>query len=559
MDKNKKKMLKTYFVYLGSSIIPFILIIYLLYSLSVTRKKTELKLKNKVTLRLIKEDLEENFIDTVNDIKFLSNTPQLKSILHNEPYILENENYLEGYLKIKNNYVAGNIINHKNDLILEETFSDGYLKRVEETKKNSNKNKIFVSKVDDSSGGYITKISSPILGDKDNLLGSVSLYKDQKIWSILDKYSSTGMISKDDFYWFGISDGKVVYPREKAKDLLEEKPYLANIENGSLLSKDSLLVFKTIDFSEIYPELIFDEGTPHLWRLLVRVPKEKLIEIKRDHLEGFILLGIFVFLLFAIALWAISKEYYNKKFYEEQLKLKNSELVKSNKTKDKFISILAHDLKNPFTGVTGIFNILTKKYDTYDENKRKKLIFSLNDSIQGINSLLLNLLEWTKVQRDNIEFSATKIKVSDIIETALKPLKLDLETKNIKLLNFISKDHYIWGDKYMVETIFRNIISNAIKFTPNLGEIELKSAKRNGYIYIYIRDNGVGMSLEIQNKIFKLDENITTPGTENEKGTGFGLILSKEFVELNKGEIKVISVEGEGSTFILKLPSYKEE
>jgi signal transduction histidine kinase len=269
-------------------------------------------------------------------------------------------------------------------------------------------------------------------------------------------------------------------------------------------------------------------------------------------------LGSFIYLFLAITIFAILKEYYNRKFYEKELKLKNEKLLENNQTKDKFISVLAHDLKSPFTGVTGIFNILTRKYDTYDEGKKRKLIFSLNDSIQSINALLINLLEWSRIQGSHMSFVPMKVKVNDLMNCVTQLLKLNIESKNIRVITNISDKHFIWGDKYMVETIFRNIISNAVKFTPNGGKIELDSKKDDDYVYIYIRDTGVGIGLEAQSKLFTLEEHLTTLGTENEKGTGLGLIITNEFIHLNRGVIEVDSIKGEGTTFIVKLPIYKE-
>ncbi len=270
------------------------------------------------------------------------------------------------------------------------------------------------------------------------------------------------------------------------------------------------------------------------------------------------MLSLFIFFLLSITIWLILKETNKRKFYEKKLESQNQKLIENNRTKDKFISILAHDLKSPFTGITGIFNILTRKYDSYDEAKKKKLIYSINDSIQGINALLINLLEWSKIQRGHVIPSPMKVKINDLTASAYQILKLNLESKNIKFSNNISDKHFIWADKNMIDAVFRNILSNAIKFTPNSGKIELYSERSDKFIYIFIKDNGVGMNLDVQSKLFKLDQHLTTPGTENEKGTGLGLIITKEFIHLNRGSLGVDSIKDQGTTFIIKLPAYRE-
>jgi len=561
MAREKSRIIRSYFLIMGVSLVLLFFFLSFFYHLTITRNINKIKLENEVILNLIKKDLEEKYINSIADVRFLSETPQLKSLLYRKSNLSENEDYLEGYLKIKDNYIAGNIRNNRNNIIIEEhedpefKYPKGYspiqVKDIMITKLN-----FINSKYSDN---YVARITAPILGKKNNLLGSVTLYKENGYFTpILEKYSSTTFLEKENFYWFGIEDNKLINTSREKGLVLKDNSFLLDVESGSILNEDTLFIFDTIDFSMFLPDIKFGKETPSTWKILIKIPREEIILIRKQSFRGIMFLGGFIYLFLAMTIYAILKEYYNRKFYEEQLKMKNEKLIENNQTKDKFISVLAHDLKSPFTGVTGIFNILTRKYDSYDESKKKKLIFSLNDSIQSINTLLINLLEWSRIQRGHMTFSPMKVKVNDIMTNVSTLLKLNIEAKNIKVSNDISDKHFVWGDKYMIEAIFRNIISNAVKYTPNSGKIELDSQKKDGYIYISIKDNGVGIDLETQSKLFKLDEHLTTPGTENEKGTGLGLIITKEFIKLNRGDLEVDSIKGEGTTFTIKLPAYKE-
>lgn len=558
MTKSKNKTLKTYLLLLGGSLIPLFIFTSFLYQLNVSQNIVKMKSEKKMLLSLIKKDIEREFNDYIDDVQFLSETPQLRSLLYEKSNLKENHDYLKSYLKIKNKYFAGYIKNNRNHVIIEEYYNNKYL-RFPEKLSTKDPKKITFSKLGSYKNYFIVNIMAPIYGNDGVPLGTISLYgKQAYIDNILDKYISINLISKGDFYWFSLDQNNQI-DRSKKRKILEKEDLLPmNSTNGSILSKDILYTFDTIDLKELLPQLEFDKNTDSTWKLIIKVPKSEINAMRKHFFDEYKLLSIFIFLILSITIWVILKETNKRKFYENKLELQNQKLIENSKTKDKFISILAHDLKSPFTGITGIFSILTRKYDSYDEVKKKKLIYSLNDSIQGINALLINLLEWSKIQRGHVISSPMKVKVNDLTASAYQILKLNLESKNIKFSNNISDKHFIWADKNMIDAVFRNILSNAIKFTPNHGKIELYSEQKEKYIYIYIKDNGVGMNLDIQSKLFKLDQHLTTPGTENEKGTGLGLIITKEFIHLNRGSLGVDSIKDQGTTFIIKLPAYRE-
>ncbi|MEI6856819.1 HAMP domain-containing sensor histidine kinase [Psychrilyobacter sp.] len=558
MTRLKIKLFKSYLLLLGGSLIPLFLFIFFLYHLNVSKNIVKLKSEKKVLLNLIKKDIEKEFVDYIDDVRFLSETPQLRSLLYRRSNLKENQDYLKSYLKIKNKYFAGYIRNNRDHVIIEEYHNSEYHKFPEQFL-TENLKKITFQKFRGDENNFIVNVTAPIYGQNNTPLGTISLYGNQCYTDgILEKYKSINLISDRNFYWFGLDNDNNI-DEFKSTEILKQGNILPiNSSSGSILSKDVLFTFDTIDFKELLPQLDFGENTDSTWRLVIKVPESEMISMKKKFLDGYLLLSFFIFFMLSITIWVILKETNKRKFYENKLELQNYKLIENNRTKDKFISILAHDLKSPFTGITGIFSILTRKYDSYDDVKKKKLIYSINDSIQGINALLMNLLEWSKIQRGHVIPSSMKVKVNDLTASAYQVLKLNLESKNIKFLNNISDKHFIWVDKNMIDAVFRNILSNAIKFTSNSGKIEFYSERKDKFIYIYIKDNGVGMNLDIQSKLFKLDEHLTTPGTENEKGTGLGLIITKEFIHLNRGSLGVDSIKDQGTTLIIKLPVYRE-
>lgn len=558
MTKSNIKMLKSYLFLLGGSLILLFLFMFFLYQLNISQNIIKIKSEKKMILNLIKKDIEKESIEYINDIHFLSDTIQLRSLLYGKSDLRGNKDYLKSYLKIKNKYFAGYIRDNKHNVIVEEHYNDEYIKIINHSPKRNPK-QITFSKVGDTKNDFIIDITAPIYNHRNTYLGTITLYGNLGyINGILEKYKSINLISNNNFYWFGLDSNNDIDDFKKKEILKNNNLIPINSNSGSVFSNDILFTFDTIDFKDLIPQLEFGQNTDSIWRLVIKVPKSEIISMKKHFLGQYILLGLFVFFILSITVWVILKETNKRKFYEQKLELQNYKLIKNNRTKDKFISILAHDLKSPFTGITGIFSILTRKYDSYDDIKKKKLIYSLNDSIQGINALLINLLEWSKIQRGHVVPSPIKVKVNDLTASAYQVLKLNLESKKIKFFNNISDKHFIWVDKNMIDAVFRNILSNAIKFTPHAGKIELYSEKKSNYIYIFIKDNGIGMDLDTQSKLFKLDEHLTTLGTENEKGTGLGLIITKEFIHLNRGGLEVDSIKDQGSTFIIKLPVYKE-
>ena len=237
-----------------------------------------------------------------------------------------------------------------------------------------------------------------------------------------------------------------------------------------------------------------------------------------------------------------------------KLKEVENELQKLLVTKDKFFSIIAHDLKNPFNTLIGLSQLLVYGYDRMNEEKIKYFHKSLYQISKNGYELLINLLEWSRSQMGSIKFKPEIQNICAVVEETFSLYNSKAVQKEILLTNKINKNSEAIADKNMLKTIFRNLISNALKFTDRGGAIEIMEKDIEGFKEISIRDTGIGIDPKDIKKLFKLDESFTTEGTEDEMGTGLGLILCKEFVEKHGSKIWVESKVGFGSKFIFTLP-----
>jgi signal transduction histidine kinase/ligand-binding sensor domain-containing protein len=244
-----------------------------------------------------------------------------------------------------------------------------------------------------------------------------------------------------------------------------------------------------------------------------------------------------------------------KALLEKLVEIKTTELRELNVSKDKFFSIIAHDLKNPFSSIIGLSEIMKEEIKSSDTSVLENYAGMINNSAVQTLRLLENLLEWANTQRGKIEFKPEPISLRELYNEEFSMLNEMALGKSIELKSSFDDNLSITADKNMIRTILRNLISNAIKFTHKNGKVEVSALVTNNQVEISVSDNGIGMTNEIMAKLFRLDGNLSTRGTENEKGTGLGLFLCKEFVEKHGGKIWVESESGKGSIFKLIIPS----
>ncbi len=241
-----------------------------------------------------------------------------------------------------------------------------------------------------------------------------------------------------------------------------------------------------------------------------------------------------------------------------QLRQREKELQNLNVTKDTLLSIISHDLKTPFFNIIGLGELLLNDFDSYDDKMKKELITNMVDSSRASHNLLDNLLNWTRIQTGKIIYDPVNANVKTIISEVIDFVSSQARNKEVNCSFKASEEITVFADNNMLQTIIRNLVTNAIKYTPRGGSVKVRATTKQDNAIIEVIDTGIGMSSEQLNELFVTKEMKSTPGTENEPGTGFGLILTKEFVEMNQGSIEVESAIGKGTIFRFNLPLVKE-
>lgn len=288
---------------------------------------------------------------------------------------------------------------------------------------------------------------------------------------------------------------------------------------------------------------------------LTNVQLEKNKQLKQlAFITACLLLVVIFFVLF---------RYFDKIKVNRELEAKNKQIEESetelrniNAAKNKFFSIIAHDLKNPLHTIMGYSDLLSKDFGLFTDEERRKFAGNINQSTNSLYGLLQNLLEWSKAKTGNLRAKPMEFEMKRIIDSSVGVLRSMAENKQIGIQINYDKKLKIFADPIMIETVIRNLLNNAIKFTPENGHIFIEAIQVENQTSISIKDTGTGLSdVEIQN-LFKIDSKVRRKGTNQEDGSGLGLILCKEFIEMNKGSISVISNPGKGSTFIITLPAF---
>ncbi len=282
-----------------------------------------------------------------------------------------------------------------------------------------------------------------------------------------------------------------------------------------------------------------DEGISFIDLLILKVP-----DMLVFHRILFILIGLFLTSLVVM---------YNtiNKLHDSERKLKEL-----NRTKDKFFSIIAHDMRGPFSGFLVFTKVLTDEYDNLDKEKIFQMAKNMNKSARTLFDFLENLLEWSRSQMGKLEFRPAQMDLFEAVDRNMQLLSATAQGKSISLNHNIERNTFIFADSDMLNTILRNLIGNALKFTLEGGKISVNVERHNDtFSRISVEDSGIGMLKSDQEKIFKIDTKYSTPGTNNEKGTGLGLILCKELTRKHQGDIWVESEEGRGTTVYFTIPA----
>lgn len=273
-----------------------------------------------------------------------------------------------------------------------------------------------------------------------------------------------------------------------------------------------------------------------------------------------ILMAIILMVSFALFIFyrlsnKLKQEIKEHKQAEIALKESEKQLRNSNSTKDKFFAIIAHDLKGPLGNFKQVTNLLVDSFDQMNEKETLDFLILMKDSTNNLYTLLEDLLDWSRSQNGTISFNKELFNLLNFSNDVIKILKPLADKKLIQIENNIPSNIMINADGNMLQTILRNLISNSIKFTKPNGKVVLNAIEDENSVFIKIKDNGIGIDKEIVDKLFKIEESISSLGTNQEKGTGLGLILCKEFVEYHHGNIWLDENSKQGSTFVVKIPN----
>jgi len=370
---------------------------------------------------------------------------------------------------------------------------------------------------------------------------------------------------------------------EKQNKLLDEKRKFAEnlintIREPLLALDDELRVVKAsrsfyklfkVTSEETIGTLIYDLGNhqwniPKLRELLETILPEQTTFDNYEVEHDFAIIGKRIMLLNArqiertlgkerILLLAI-EDITERKQAELIIQQQNNQLKELNATKDKFFSIIAHDLRSPFQGFIGLTEMMVEDISSFSVAELSRSLQRMNSTAKDLYKLLSNLLDWALMQKGTISFHPREITLSEIVARNIEIIIKRGEQKGIKLINNVAPNQTVYADEAMLNTILRNLLSNAVKFTTRGGEVIVNAKEtENNRVEISLRDTGTGMSTDLINKLFKIGEEIGRMGTEGEVSTGLGLLLCKEFVEKHGCKIWVESEVGKGSNFMFTM------
>ncbi len=327
-------------------------------------------------------------------------------------------------------------------------------------------------------------------------------------------------------------------------------------------------------YDTVYKELFNENQSEQIALLQARYEQEiKDREIEQLHSESqvqrmlnkvfIVFIVVIIVLIIIITVNLRSKKKTNQILAERnvqitnavrQLKASETELQKLNKSKDRIFTVVAHDLRNPVAAVTGFSELLYENFEEFPAETQKEYLLQIVQGTQRIQNLLENLLIWARSQMKAIKFEPELLNIKGVVSECVKELKANLDHKKVTCQVKIERGCIVYADKAMIHTVFRNLIVNAIKFSFPGGKIWISSEMQENTCKITVTDEGIGIQPEIQERLFDANEAVSTPGTSGESGSGLGLVICKEFLDKNRGEIRVESESGNGSRFVVTLP-----
>jgi|GEM_PF-2081560 len=318
----------------------------------------------------------------------------------------------------------------------------------------------------------------------------------------------------------------------------------------------SIILLANKNYEAIEDEIKLEKQRSDLEQQKMRIINEA-EQKKQSILLYSLLVGAFLLIIIIVI---ISRSNLHRKKVNSRLNLQKEkiqeyakELRVANNTKDKFFSIIAHDLRGPVGTLNNLIQLLSDKYEDIDENERKRILISVGKSSQNSYKLLTNLLDWSRSQLGKVEYNPLEFNIKERIEHVYMLIKGAALQKKQKVVIQVPDHLNIVNDKSMFETVMRNLLSNSVKFTPVGGEIVISANSTDNRVDIHVNDSGIGIPEEMISKLFNISNKSQRKGTNDELGTGLGLLLCNEFVEKMGGTISVTSEEGRGSSFVVSL------
>ncbi len=337
------------------------------------------------------------------------------------------------------------------------------------------------------------------------------------------------LLNKSFLEFFKINNEKILYT-DRDNSIKREDGWLSNEE-------DEAVIANKVTLKNIERRVKFADGT-NVWLKINKAP----LYDGENNLTGIV---------------GVMDDITERVEYQASLIEAQKKLEELNKQKDKFFSIIAHDLKSPFNGLLGLSGILADEYESISDEERISFIKNIQLSLKNLYALIENLLTWARVNLNRTEFDPKEIYLKEIVGLVFDAMGNSASNKKISLISEVDENLKVKADPNMIETVIRNFVSNAIKFTSADGSVKVTAAEDENNVKIEIEDDGVGMSEKVMKGLFKIDAHIISPGTNDEKGTGLGLIICKEFVEKHGGKINVTSEVGKGTIISFTLPIFK--
>ena len=378
----------------------------------------------------------------------------------------------------------------------------------------------------------------------------------------------TLFLNRNGYYFIGTNpedEWGFMFEDKKEKtffnDFKEESKIVYSNDHGTFTSPKGLFFYSTIvPQSKNMSHLNSDVFSDRFWKIVSFIPQQQIIDSVYDILRPWLKISFIFSVAIIFLFWLLARNIQLKRLVTLEIQLKNKDLSEMNATKDKFFSIIAHDLRSPLSGLLGLSRLLNEDIEDHSLSREdiNSMVSMMYQTSKNTYELLENLLDWARMQTDKLNANPRSLELSSCLANLETMMSELAQKKGINLEIATSSDIKVFADKEMIATVLRNLVSNALKFTPRGGTVSVTPEVKPDVVEIAVTDTGVGIASEEINNLFRIDKVKSRRGTENEQGTGLGLLLCKEFVEKNNGSIWVTSKIGEGSTFFISLPLAKD-